>query len=91
MNEIQVLASVYKILAESSEETLSRLVRKKTHPRMILDVVRALRRAKKVLAAEKRDAQSKEGRGQEGRVTSSERGDVQSSWSPQSKRLWRSM
>ena len=86
MNEIKVLASVYKVIAESNENILEKLSKSKNQPREILDVVLALKKAKKAL-----DTQVEKKEGIKKALTPRKTGGFTISWNPQSKRLWESI
>ena len=90
MNQVQILAYIYKILAESDADTLEQLIKSGNQPKSILSVIQAFNDAKIALDAKKNGLPDKRKVGHKRASKATSLGDLVGTWSPQAKRLWTS-
>lgn len=91
MNEYQVLSSIYKLLAESSEDLLKKIESTGEQPDEILNVVRSLRKARIVLDAKYNGSRVGERKGIDTSRLETDFGVSERNWSAHARNLWNSL
>ena len=91
MNEYSLLSTIYKILGETSKETLNKVENCGEQPKEILTIVQALRDARIAMDAKNKNKKKDEKIFQKKAITLSQDDAFETSWGTNSRRLWNSL